>query len=90
MDIKFDVVESIKLYVQFVYLKSGGRGGGGWFMLLENKKKFKEFKNLSVKLKKSYYSSILKLYIKFINLNIINVFLSVLILIVWLIKLKWL
>lgn len=37
MDIKFDVVESIKLYVQFVYLKSGGRGGG--FMLLENKKK---------------------------------------------------
>lgn len=59
-------------------------------MLLENKKKFKEFKNLSVKLKKSYYSSILKLYIKFINLNIINVFLSVLILIVWLIKLKWL
>lgn len=65
-------------------------GGGGGFMLLENKKKFKEFKNLSVKLKKSYYSSILKLYIKFINLNIINVFLSVLILIVWLIKLKWL
>lgn len=59
-------------------------------MLLENKKEFKEFKNLSVKLKKSYYSSILKLYIKFINLNIINVFLSVLILIVWLIKLKWL
>lgn len=59
-------------------------------MLLENKKKFKEFKNLSVKLKKSYNSSILKLYIKFINLNIINVFLSVLILIVWLIKLKWL
>lgn len=59
-------------------------------MLLENKKKFKEFKNLSVKLKKSNHSSISKPHIKFINLNIINVFLSVSIPTVWSIKLKWL
>lgn len=63
-------------------------GGGGWFMLLENKKKFKEFKNLSVKLKKSHHSSISKPHIKFINLNIINVFLSVWIPTVW--SMKWL
>lgn len=65
-------------------------GGGGWFMLLENKKKFKEFKNLSVKLKKSHHSSISKPHIKFINLNIINDFLSLSIPTVWSIKLKWL
>lgn len=59
-------------------------------MLLENKKEFKEFKNLSVKLKKSRHSSISKPHIKFINLNIINVFLSVSIPTVWSIKLKWL
>lgn len=59
-------------------------------MLLENKKKFKEFKNLSVKLKKSHNSSISKPHIKFINLNIINVFLNVSIPTVWSIKLKWL
>lgn len=59
-------------------------------MLLENKKKFEEFKNLSVKLKKSHHISISKPHIKFINLNIINVFLSVSIPTVWSIKLKWL
>lgn len=65
-------------------------GGGGVVHVIRKQKKFKEFKNLSVKLKKSHHSSISKPYIKFINLNIINVFLSVSIPTVWSIKLKWL
>lgn len=45
-------------------------------MLLENKIKFKKFKKLSVKLKKSHHSSISKPHIKFTNLNIIDVLLK--------------
>lgn len=59
-------------------------------MLLENKNKNSKNSKTCVKLKKSHHSSISKPHIKFINLNIINVFLSVSIPTVWSIKLKWL
>lgn len=58
--------------------------------VIRKQKKIQRIQKLKCNVKKSHHSSISKPHIKFINLNIINVFLSVSIPTVWSIKLKWL
>lgn len=58
--------------------------------VIRKQKRIQRIQKLKCKVKKSHHSSISKPHIKFINLNIINVFLSVSIPTVWSIKLKWL
>lgn len=65
-------------------------GGGGVVHVIRKQKKIQRIQKLKCKVKKSHHSSISKPHIKFINLNIINDFLSLSIPTVWSIKLKWL